>query len=118
MKTILTIAAILMLSGAAMARKLPKPLDIAVYAASEFDGATTYTVLQDCGSRCYEANPMLRPFADTPAIFPVMAGSAMAVNWMAGKLKDGGHTRYGAGLQLFAIGLHIVAGAHNLHARE
>ena len=114
MKTILTIAAILLLSGTAMARKLPKPLDIAVYAASEFDGATTYAALQDCGSRCYEANPMLRPFADTPAIFPVMAGSAMAVNWMAGKLRNGGHPRYGKGLQLFAIGLHLLAGAHNL----
>ena len=110
--------AVLLLSAMPLsaASKKQKALDLAVYAASEFDGATTYAALQDCGSRCYEANPMLRPFADNPSIFPVMALSAWGVNYLAVKIGRH-HRRWAVILQGSVAALHIAAGAHNLAAK-
>ena len=92
-----------------------KPLDIAVYAASEFDGATTHTVLQDCGNRCYETNLMVRPFADNPSIFPVMTLTTWGVNHMAHKLRAN-HRNLATAIQVIVIGAHVFAGNHNLAA--
>ncbi len=95
------------------ASRKQKALDVAVYAASEFDGATTYVALRDCGNRCYEANPFLQPMASTPAIFPVMALGAVGVNYWAHRLKEH-HGRIAFALQGAVIGVHLFAGGHNL----
>jgi hypothetical protein len=89
-------------------------LGAGVYLASEFDAATTYHLLQDCGNRCYEENPMLRPFAGNPSVFVVLGGSAYAVNYFAHKLQDRGYRRWAIALRLLAIGVHAGAGAHAL----
>lgn len=56
---------------------------VAVYATAEFDAASTYHAIHACpaGYVCRESNPVMRPLAGSPAIFPVMAGSAWAVDY-------------------------------------
>ncbi|MGA8184307.1 MAG: hypothetical protein WB819_11780 [Terriglobia bacterium] len=95
--------------------KLTK-LDTLVYVAAEFDAATTYHLLQNCGSRCYEANPMVRPFARNPGIFFVAGASAYAVNTLSQRLKNNGHSRWAKALRVVAIGAHVFAGAHAVAA--
>lgn len=108
-------AALMMASSAWAAQKPRRPalLDAGVYLASEFDAATTYHLLQNC-SRCYEANPMVHPFARNPGVFITLGASAFAVNYFARKLESRGHRRWGEGLRLLAIGVHVSAGAHAL----
>lgn len=108
---------VFMFSSSAWAFKKPHriiSLGTGVYLASEFDAATTYHLLQSCGSRCYEANPMVRPFAHNPGIFVVLGASAYTVNYLAGKLEDKGHSRWAKAIRLFAIGVHAGAGTHAL----
>lgn len=112
-----SIVAAFMLSSSAWAIKKPHKLTklgAGVYLASEFDAATTYHLLQNCGSRCYEANPMVRPFARNPGIFVALGASAYTVNYLASRLENRGHTRWARALRLFAIGVHAGAGAHAL----
>ncbi|TAM80380.1 MAG: hypothetical protein EPN47_15775 [Acidobacteria bacterium] len=89
-------------------------LDAAVYLATEFDAATTYHLLQNCGSGCYEANPMVRPFARNPGIFVVLGASAYSVNYIAHRLDDRGHHRWAVTFRIFAIGVHAGAGTRAL----
>lgn len=89
-------------------------LEAGVYFASEFDAATTYHLLQNCGSGCYEANPMVRPFARNPSVFVALGASAYAVNFFARKLENHGHRRWATALRVLAIGVHVGAGAHAL----
>jgi len=108
---------VLMLAASAWAVEKPHKLtklDVGVYLASEFDAATTYHVLQGCGNRCYEANPMVRPFARNPGIFVALGASAYAVNYIAHKLQNGGHPRWATTLRVLAIGVHAGAGAQAL----
>ncbi len=93
--------------------KLTK-LDAAVYLATEFDAATTYHLLRDCGSGCSEANPMVRPFARNPGIFVVMGAGAYSGNYIAHRLEDRGHRRWATAFRILAIGMHAGAGAHAL----
>ena len=95
--------------------KLTK-LDVAVYLATEFDAATTYHVLRNCGSGCYEANPMVRPFARNPGIFVMAGASAYAVNYFAHGLENSSHPRWAKALRIVAIGVHTFAGAHAVAA--
>jgi len=95
--------------------KLTK-LDAAVYLASEFDAGATYHLLQNCRNRCYEANPMVRPFARNPGIFVVAGASAYAVNTIAHRLENRGHSRWAKALRIIAIGAHAFAGAHAVAA--
>lgn len=89
-------------------------LGVGVYLASEFDAATTYHVLHSCGNRCYEANPMVRPLAHNPGIFVLLGASAYSVNYFAGRLENSGHHRWATVLRVFAIGVHVSAGAQAL----
>lgn len=109
--------AVFFLSGSAWALKKPhkfSKLDAGVFLAAEFDAATTYHLLQNCSSRCYEANPMVRPFAQNPGVFVVLGASAYTVNYLAGRLEDKGHSRWAKAVRLLAIGVHAGAGAHTL----
>jgi|YelNatPaOPRAMG01_1025707.scaffolds.fasta_scaffold14538_4 hypothetical protein len=109
--------AVFLLSGPAWALKKPHKLSklgAGVYLASEFDAATTYYLLQNCGSRCREANPMVRPFAQNPGVFAVLGASAYTVNYLAGRLEDKGHSHWAEAVRLLAIGVHVGAGAHAL----
>lgn len=117
MRLLFTVCLALGLSVPGFAAKLPKALDIAVYAASEFDAATTYNALQNCPT-CYETNPMVRPFASNPAIFVVLGGSAVGINYTARRLRRAGHGRMALIVQTAAVGLHILAGANNLRKAE
>jgi hypothetical protein len=108
-----------MLAAPLFAEKEKKPhriqkLAAAVYLSAEFDAATTYHLLQNCGNRCYEANPMIRPFARNPSIFVVVGASALTVNYFAGKLKKRGHPKWAKALQVLTIGAHAGAGAYGL----
>jgi len=108
---------VLMLATSAWAVEKPHrltKLDVGVYLASEFDAATTYHALQGCGNRCYEANPMVRPFARNPGIFVALGASAYAVNYIARKLGNSGHPRWATTLRVLAIGVHAGAGAQAL----
>ena len=89
-------------------------LSTAVYLAAEFDAATTYQALHSCSNGCYEANPLVRPFARNPGIFVALGASAYAVNYFSGRLKAHGHPRWAMALRLVAIGTHAGAGAHAL----
>ena len=115
------LAAVILLSVPARAAQEPHKatltkLDAAVYLASEFDAATTYHLLRDCGSRCYEANPMVRPFARNPSIFVMAGASAYGVNYFAHRLESGSHRRWAMALRIIAIGIHTFAGAHAMTA--
>jgi len=106
-----------MLAAPAFAVEKPhrvKKLSTAVYLAAEFDAATTYHLLQSCGNRCYEANPMVRPFARNPGIFVALGASAYGVNYIAGKLQKQGHPKWAKALKIVAIGTHTGAGAYAL----
>lgn len=118
-----SLLAIILFAGPAWAVKKPHRIKLtklgaAVYLASEFDAAATYHVLQNCGSGCYEANPMVRPFARNVGIFGVAGASAYAVNYFARKLSDRGHRRWATALRILAIGVHAGAGAHALALRR
>jgi len=107
----------LALAVQAFAVKRPRrvvKLSTAVYLAAEFDAATTYYALHHCSNGCYEANPMVRPFARNPSVFVALGASAYAANYFANKLKDHGHPRWATALRLAAIGTHAGAGAQAL----
>lgn len=109
--------AVFMMATSVWAVKKPHKLTnlgAGVYLASEFDAATTYHLLQNCGGRCYETNPMVRPLAGNPSIFVALGASAYAVNYLARKLEGRGHRRWATALRLFAIGVHASAGVHAL----
>jgi hypothetical protein len=93
--------------------KLTK-LGAGVYHASEFDAAATYHLLQNCRNGCYEANPMVRPFARNPSVFVVAGARAYTVNYFARRLKNRGHHRWATALRILAIGVHAGAGAQAL----
>jgi len=70
----------------------------AVYASVEFDAAATYNSIHSCspGYICTEANPVRRPLAGNPAIFPVMAGSVWAVDYVSRRVSRN-HLKGGPG---------------------
>jgi len=112
-----SVVVLFMLAAPAFAMKKPRrvaKLSTAVYLAAEFDAATTYHLLHSCGNRCYEANPMVRPFAGNPSIFLALGAGAYAVNYFAGRLKARGHPKWATALRVIAIGTHAGAGAHAL----
>jgi hypothetical protein len=116
-----SLLAVVLLSVPARAVKKPhihklKKLDAAVYLAAEFDAATTYHLLQNCGNGCYEANPMVRPFARNAGIFFMAGASAYAVNYFAHRLEKQSHPRWAKALRIVAIGVHTFAGAHAVAA--
>lgn len=88
---------------------------VAVYATAEFDAASTYHAIHSCpaGYVCQESNPAMRPLASTPAIFPVMAGSAWAVNYLARKVSPN-HPKLGRVIRWISIGGHLAAGISNM----
>ncbi len=88
---------------------------IAVYASSQFDAATTYHAIRSCppGYICREGNPSMRPFAGNVSIFPVMAGSAWAVDYVSRKISPN-HPKLARTVRWITIGGHMVAGFHNL----
>jgi len=101
------------------ARAVKKPhrltkLDVGVYLSSEFDAAVTYHALQNCGNRCHEANPMVRPLASNAGVFVALGASAFAVNYLAHRLDNHGHHGWAKVLRLVAIGAHAGAGAQAL----
>lgn len=119
MKYSCLVIAITTLMAAVPARAVKKPqkltkLDFGVYLASEFDAAATYHVLQNCGSRCYEANPMVRPLAGNAGVFVALGASAFAINYFAHRLGNHGHRGWAKALRLFAIGAHVGAGVQTL----
>ena len=86
--------------------------NLAVYAAAEYDAATTYN-LRNC-QPCYEANPVMRPFARNISIFPVEAATAWVTNKFSTMLDRSGHERFGRVLQWSVIAAHTAAGSWNL----
>ena len=118
LKTMLAALLLLISLPLCAATKKQRAMNLTVYAAAEFDGATTVYLLNHCpaGVTCNEGNSIMAPVAKSPALLVVMAGSGWAVNRIARKLLDEGHPKYARGLQLFVIGAHVLAGAHNLHA--
>jgi hypothetical protein len=92
----------------------PTKLEIGVYLASEFDAATTYHLLQNCSSQCYEANPLVRPLARNPGVFVALGASAYGVNYFARRLENSGHHRWATALRVLAIGVHAGAGVQAL----
>ncbi len=103
------------LAAPAFAAKRPHKaaiLSTGVYLAAEFDAATTYHALHSCGNQCYEANPLVRPFARNPGIFVALGASAYAVNYLAGRLQSHGHAKWATALRLVTIGTHVGAGAY------
>ncbi len=114
-----SVLAVMVIAAPALAVKKPrrlKPtkLEIGVYLASEFDAATTYDLLQNCTTRCYEANPLVRPLARNPGIFVGLGASAYTVNYLARRMDNGGHHRWAKALRIFAICVHTGAGAQAL----
>lgn len=113
-----SVAVLLILAAPAGAIKKPRhriaKLSTGVYLAAEFDAATTYHALQNCRTGCYEANPLVRPFAHNPGIFVALGVSAYAVNYFAGRLKAHGHAKWATALQVIAIGSHAGAGVQAL----
>lgn len=88
---------------------------VLVYASAEFDAATTYRGINSCpqGLICREANPIMRPLAGNPAVFPVMAGSAWAVDYVSRKLSRN-HPKLGRVMRWISIGGHLAAATSNL----
>lgn len=121
MRNLCLASALTLILFSTTARAVEKPhrlkmtkLDAAVYLATEFDAATTYHLLQDCGGGCREANPLVRPFARNPGMFVVMGASAYSVNYIAHRLENRGHHRWANAFRILAIGMHASAGAHAL----
>jgi len=88
---------------------------VLVYASAQFDAATTYRGINSCpqGLTCREANPVMRPLAGNPAVFPVMAGSAWVVDYVSRRLSRN-HPKLGRVMRWISIGGHVAAGVNNL----
>ena len=84
----------------------------ALYAASQFDAATTYTALQ---SRTYarEVNPVFRPVANSPLEFPIMAAATWGELRLARYVKQR-HKNLARSLILLGTGVHTAAGINNI----
>lgn len=91
-----------------------RALDMGVYLASEFDAATTYYALRNCGTRCHELNPVLRPLGRNPGVFVLLGAGAYSVNYLARKLENRGHRRWAKAVRVLVIGVHAGAGVQNL----
>lgn len=96
--------------------KLNAPLHPALtygpLAANFYDAVATQYAL---GRGAQEANPILAPFADEPAL---LIGSKLAAGALTGaaanKLARSGHRNWAKALALFGIGVPLSAGTHNL----
>lgn len=88
---------------------------VAVYASAQFDAAATYRAIRSCppGYVCRESNPVMRPLAGNVAIFPVMAGSAWAVDYLSRKISPA-HPKLGRVIRWISIGGHLAAGLNNM----
>lgn len=91
---------------------------VAVYASAQFDAATTYRAIRTCppGYVCSESNPVMRPFAGNASIFPVMAGSSLAVDYLSRKISPR-HPKLGRAVRWISIGGHVAAGFNNLRSQ-
>lgn len=94
----------------------PKKLSVPLLVAAEFDAATTYNALSNC-TTCHEINPLLRPVARTPLVFPAL--------WVAGNVTldlsrhvSKRHRILGRAMLAGAIGLHIFGGVNNIRLAE
>jgi hypothetical protein len=83
-----------------------------VVVSSQFDAAATYRAVRRPGMA--EGNPLMRPFASNPSIFPVLGLSAVGVNALARLERREGHPKAAHAIQFVVIGLHVVAGVHNV----
>lgn len=121
MKLAAIVVLCLVSSTTCFAIKRPKAISaktlerVAVFASAEFDAATTYHAIRSCppGYVCRESNPFMRPLAGNPAVFPVMAGSAWAVDYLSRKVSPD-HPRLGRVIRWISIGGHLAAGVNNL----
>jgi hypothetical protein len=86
---------------------------LSVNLAAEFDAATTYHMLNS-NRYTYEANPLVRPFAANPSIFPALAASSLAANWLARREQNHGHGRVAFWIRALTIGEHVACGIHNV----
>ena len=94
----------------------PKKLSIPLMVAGQFDAATTYRVLSTCPptERCWEVNPLLKPFADSPMIFPAIAvGDSLVLN--ISNRYHGPHRKILRAILVGGfIGLHVWCGFHKI----
>ena len=84
----------------------------ALYAASEFDAATTYAALQS-RSNVREVNPVFRPVTSTSLEFPIMA----AATWgqlVLSRYVERRHKSLARSLILLGAGVHTGAGINNI----
>lgn len=90
----------------------PKAQVIPLMVTGQFDAATTFNV-DRYRTLHHEDNPLLKPFAPTPMIFPAMAlADSMTLNLVNRYGKH--HKIIGYVIVGAFIGLHIGCGFHNL----
>jgi len=90
----------------------PKKLSIPLRIAGQFDAATTYHLLSTC-KNCYEVNPLARPFARSPALFPAAYLGDAGVLAFARRLGVR-HKRLAVAVVIGVTAVHVWLGIHNL----
>lgn len=121
MRVAAVVALSLVTCNTCYAVKKPKAINakilerVAVYTSAEFDAATTYHTIHSCppGYVCRESNPFMAPLAGSPAIFPVMLGTAWAADDLSRKISPH-HPKLGRVIRWISIGGHLAAGVNNL----
>jgi len=93
---------------------VPLKQSVPLMLSGQFDAYTTYHVLNNCPyEHCWEVNPILKPFASTPLIFPAIAAGDSFVLAGGHDLLPG-HPRIRAAIIYGFVGLHVWCGLHNL----
>lgn len=86
---------------------------VALTLSGQFDAATTYHLLNS-NTNTHEVNPLLRPVAARPVIFPTMFGLNLLELYAARSFDRRGHHRIALWIRLAGAADHVACGIHNL----
>lgn len=90
-------------------------LSIVQHSAATFDAASTRDAVS---SGAHEADPMMRPFANTPGIYAAIQGGPFILDYAARRMQRSSNNllRHTWWLpQSASTGLFLFSGVHNLH---
>jgi hypothetical protein len=88
-------------------------LTSAAYATAAYDARTTTGVLQRCGGRCVEGNPLMRPFAGNPgSAMAFSMGLTSATAYGTYRLKQKGVKWWWVPMAA-SMAVHVACGIHN-----
>lgn len=102
--------------GLVLGHGVPKKYAVPLFIAGQFDAATTYVSVRG-NPYVHEINPLLRPFAKYPTVFPAIAIGDVGYNLVNRRLYAH-HKRWVVVVIGTEIALHIYCGVNNIHVYQ